>query len=224
MNKAELHIYYTDNYIGGREESRRLLEKALAVHTGDEERAKTLTGALKKGEHGKPYIEGFSCFSISHTGTIWAVLIVDCECGLDIQLSRKCDYGAIAGRWFAPEDAALIAAALDEEVDVLGHEDANEIDHEDAEAEKEPVKARDLFFRIWTRREALVKALGGTVYDSDIPAVIYDQEATGVQTVITDRQYSIIDIRLPDMQELYAAICCEAIGSNDKVSFISLQD
>ena len=58
-------IYYTDNFTGGREESRRLLEKALAVHTGDEKQAKKLTGALKKGEHGKPYIEGFSCFSIS---------------------------------------------------------------------------------------------------------------------------------------------------------------
>ena len=36
-------IYYTDNFTGGREESRRLLEKALAVHTGDEKQAKTLT-------------------------------------------------------------------------------------------------------------------------------------------------------------------------------------
>ena len=51
-------IYYTDKYNGGRGESHRLLEKAFAVHTGDEERAKTLIGAMKKGEHGKPYIEG----------------------------------------------------------------------------------------------------------------------------------------------------------------------
>ena len=102
-------IYYTDKFTGSREESHRLLEKALSVHTGDEEQAHRLTGALKRGEHGKPYIDGFSCFSISHTGNIWAVLIADRECGLDIQLGRKCDMSAIAKRWFAPEDAARIA-------------------------------------------------------------------------------------------------------------------
>ena len=199
-------IYYTDKYTGSREESRRLLKEALAVHTGNEEQAKTLTGALKKGEHGKPYIEGFSCFSISHTGNIWAVLIADCECGLDIQLSRKCDFGAIAGRWFAPKDAALIAAALDEE------------------AEKAPSKACDLFFRTWTRREALAKALGGTVYDSDLPSVLSDQDASGVQVVVADRQFSIIDITLPGMQELYSSVCCENTGLNDKIGFIHLAD
>ena len=84
-------IYYTDNFAGGREESHRLLGKALAAYTGDEQRAKALTEALKKGEHGKPFIEGFDCFSISHTGSIWAVLIAESECGLDVQTGRKCD-------------------------------------------------------------------------------------------------------------------------------------
>lgn len=138
-------IYYTDKYTGGREESHRLLGKALAVHTGDEQRAKTLTGALKKGEHGKPFIEGFDRFSISHTGGIWAVLIAESECGLDIQAGRKCDIKAIAERWFAPEDALSITSA-----------------------EKD---SSDAFFRIWVRREAFTKAFGGTVYDKDIPPV-----------------------------------------------------
>ena len=104
-------IYYTDKYENSRGESHELLRKALAVHTGDEKLAESLTGALKKGEHGKPYIDGFSCFSISHTGNFWAVLIAEHECGLDIQLGRKSDFRAIAERWFAPEDAASIAEA-----------------------------------------------------------------------------------------------------------------
>ena len=178
-------IYYTDNFAGSREESRGLLEKAITVHTGDENKAKTLSGALKKGEHGKPYIEGFSCFSISHSGGIWAVLVADRECGLDIQLSRKCDMKAISSRWFAPEDAANITG-------------------------------EDAFFRVWTRREALTKALGSTVYDPDLPAVL-----TG-EADIDGKRYFISDIRLPGMPELYAAVCTCDRGNVSELSFVCL--
>ena len=180
-------IYYTDKFTGSREESHRLLGKALAVHTGDEQKAKTMTGALKKGEHGKPFIEGFSCFSISHTGSIWAVLIADRECGLDIQNGRKCNRKAIAERWFAPEDAAKI----------------DETDHADSG------NADDVFFRIWTRREALTKALGGTVYDTDLPAV------SGEYVMINDNRYIIHDVQLPSMPEIYSAVC---IYNTDSIS------
>jgi phosphopantetheinyl transferase len=185
-------IYYTDNFTGGREESRRLLEKALAVHTGDEKQAKTLTGALKKGEHGKPYIEGFSCFSISHTGSIWAVLIADNECGLDIQLSRRCDFKGIAKRWYAPEDAVLI----------ISSDDA-------AKAQKE-------FFRIWTRREALTKALGRTVYDPDLPAVSDDDLNVG------GCDCNISDIDIPGMTDLHAAMCVYNNKEKTDLKFIRL--
>lgn len=165
-------IYYTDRFTGGREESRRLLMEACAAYTGDEEQAKTLIGALKKGEHGKPYIEGFSCFSVSHTGSIWAALFADRECGLDIQLGRKCDIMAISERFFAPQDKTGISSADD-------------------------------FFRVWTRREALVKALGGTVYDPDLPPV----SCGGAE--IGGIKYTILDSGIPGMPEVYAAICIE---------------
>ena len=179
-------IYYTDKYTGSRKESRRLLERSLGVHTGDEELAKTLIGALKKGEHGKPYIDGFSCFSISHTGSFWAVLIADRECGLDIQAGRKCDMRAIAKRWFAPEDAEAISA--------------------DSES------AADEFFCVWTRREALAKALGGTVYDTDLPAVLPGEAD------ISGRHYKLADIAFPgscsrDTVQIYAAVCIEGNSS-----------
>ena len=178
-------IYFTDEFAGGRDESRRLLKRALADHTGDEGRAETLIGALKKGEHGKPYIEGFSCFSISHTGGIWAVLVADCECGLDIQQSRKCDTKAIARRWFAPEDAAKITSCDD-------------------------------FFRVWTRREALTKALGGTVYDTGMPEVLKGNAD------IDGKRYIISDIRIPEMPEIYAAVCLREKSALSELSFIRL--
>lgn len=186
-------IYYTDKYAGSREESHRLLERALAVHTGDEERAKTLIDALKKGEHGKPFIEGSSCFSISHTGSIWAVLVADFECGLDIQHGRKCNMQAIAERWFAPEDTACIASLNTDSAD-----------------------AYDAFFRIWARREALTKALGGTVYDPDMPPV------SGSEVLIEGSRYIIQDIQIPDMPEIYAAVCVCCNGIMSEISFIRI--
>ena len=180
-------IYYTDKYTGGREESHRLLERAIAVYTADKSRAKTLIEAMKKGEHGKPFIEGFSCFSISHTGSIWAVLIANRECGLDIQHARKCDMQAVAERWFAPEDVLRVKTVNTDTVDA--------------------------FFRIWTRREALTKALGGTVYDPDLPPV------SDSDVRIEDRQFTIRDIHVPEMPELYAAVCICGGESMPELSF-----
>ena len=184
-------IYYTDGFESSREESHRLLEKALAAYTGDEKKAKKLIGSLKKGEHGKPYIEGFCCFSSSHTGSIWAVLIADRECGLDIQLGRNCDMKAIAERWFAPEDAAKTALLINENNS----------------------GAYDTFFRIWTRREALTKALGSTVYDPELPAV------SGEDALINGRRFVFQDIRLPGMPELYAAMCIHKTESVSEPGF-----
>lgn len=192
-------IYYTDKYTGCRDESHRLLAEAVAAHTGDPERADMLTAALKKGEHGKPYIEGFSCFSVSHTGSIWAVLIADCECGLDIQLSRDCNAAAIAERWFAAEDALKVRE--------LSLTDRDEGIRE--------------FFRLWARREALVKALGLTVYEPELPPVSYDGAfAEGRHFAVKDIEFP--DINTPHTAELYAAVCAEGNHSEDDICFCAM--
>lgn len=184
-------IYYTRNFKGGRAESRRLLVKAITEYTGDAGLAKQLVSGLKTGEHGKPYIEGFERFSISHTGGIWAVLIDTRECGLDIQLGKKCDIAAIAKRMYASEDAENIAS--------LNEED--------------PDKAFDEFFRLWTRREALVKAIGGSVYETELPSVSASNPVSELKS------YMILDICFPDMEtvdgaKLFGAVCVEDIKGN----------
>ena len=179
-------IYYTDNFRGGRGESRRLLRKSIAEYTGDAKRAEDLVSGLQTGENGKPYIEGFDRFSVSHTGGIWAVLIDIRECGLDIQLGRKSDAPAISRRIYAKEDAEKIASLHDED----------------------PEKAVDEFFRLWARREALTKAMGGTVYDTALPSVQADEfPVNGIS-------YRLSDICFPyagadDGKKLYAAVCVE---------------
>ena len=175
--------------MGGRAESRRLLRKSIAEYTGDAERAEELVSGIQTGENGKPYIEGFDCFSVSHTGGIWAVLIDIRECGLDIQFSKRADTLAISRRIYAAEDADNIAALHEED----------------------PEKAKDRFFGLWARREALTKALGGTVFDEDLPSV-----QTEVLSV-NGSSYRISDISLPvtdpgDGEKLYAAVCAENTG------------
>ena len=188
-------IYYNTEFKGGRPESRRLLEKAFARHTGDPALATELISKLKTGDQGKPYIDGFCRFSVSHTGSVWAVLVDPEECGLDIQLGRKCDAKAIAARVFAPEDVARLTELSAKYTDA----DRNAETSADTAASRE----RDLFFRIWARREALAKALGGTAFDSALPPVL-----TG-RAEVNGKVYTITDISFPDMPDLYAAVCFE---------------
>ena len=185
-------IYYTEDFAGGRDESHRLLAEAISEYTGDG--AGELTAGMHAGENGKPYIDGFDFFSISHTGKIWAVLFCENECGLDIQLAKKCDAVSIAGRFYHPDDAAAVTSAYSED----------------------PQNGSDEFFRIWARREALVKAAGGSVADSGIPSVLGDSVTYG------GASYSIRDIQLPGMPEVFAAVCIKGDTIAEKGLFTEL--
>lgn len=173
-------IYYTHAFGNTKGESHRLLEKAVTAYAASMDTpcdAAGMVASMKTGEYGKPYIPGFVPFSISHSGNTWAVLIGG-E-GLDIQYPRRVDAAAVSLRFFAPEDSGLIRGILD--------------DGEGAE---------DAFFRLWTRREALVKAAGTSVAGTDIPSVINDTaEYDGVD-------YHIEDVEIPG-GKLYAAVCTE---------------
>ena len=143
-------IYYTHKYKELNCESHDLLEIAIGDYIGNREKAKELVANMKRdlshGYEGKPYIEGFDKFSISHSEKSWAVLIDRRECGLDIQYERLCDYKGISKRFFNFEDAAYIEG----------------LDMETSLAE---------FFRVWTKREAFTKAIGTSAFTQDFPAV-----------------------------------------------------
>lgn len=172
-------MYYTLSGYGSPRDSHRLLMDAIGEYSGDTEKAGALVKSLKTGESGKPYIEGFDQFSISHSGRAWAVLFCDKECGLDIQYEKKSDVTRLAGRWYDPADAEAVgkAAAVSEEC------------------------GRKEFFRLWARREALVKAIEGTVYDASLPSVSGDIVAAD------GREFIIKDISLEGGEDIHAAIC-----------------
>ena len=163
-------IYYTHGFSGAKGESHELLKKAIAEYKGDELLAGRLVASLKRqGQFGKPVIDGFDCFSISHSNNTWAVLFAGAECGLDIQYSRKCNEEQIARRFYSPEEAMRT----------------------------------DEFFRIWARREALVKAFGGSVAETDLPPVLQDEVACD------GRIWDLFDVNIPDAKDLSAAVCIQ---------------
>ncbi|MBQ6624051.1 MAG: 4'-phosphopantetheinyl transferase superfamily protein [Mogibacterium sp.] len=174
-------IYYTHKYKELNCESHELLELAIGDYIGNREKAKELVAEMKRDNshefEGKPYIEGFDKFSISHSEKSWAVLIDERECGMDIQYERICDHRGIARRFFNVEDAVFIEG----------------LDAEDSLAE---------FYGVWTKREAFTKALGTSVFTQDFPPF-----ALHTSTVHGDDRYYISNIEIPDGEKLYAAIC-----------------
>ena len=188
-------IYYTHSYGNRKGESHRLLQLAIARYLtengyrGDaaETESAALTASLRtEGEYGKPVIPGFAPFSISHSNDTWAVLIAEAgdgaeRCGLDIQYRRNTAAVSVAKRFYAPEDAEMVSEAM-----AGGGEGA----------------AEDVFFRLWARREALVKAAGGSVAGTDFPAV------NGDAAVFRDTEYILADVKIPGTG-LYAAVCSD---------------
>ena len=83
-------------------------------------------------EHGRPWAPGVS-FNVSHSGAIGLIAVAegDRRVGVDVEQVRPdTDFRALAARFFHPDEARAIG------------------------------DRRDAFFRCWTRKEAVVKALG----------------------------------------------------------------
>lgn len=94
------------------------------------------------GEHGKPFalVDGHSApvsFNISHSGTHGLIAVAPRgELGVDVEIrSPRRDFDGLGRSVFGPNEQVALAAKL-------GHEKAQ------------------LFFSLWTMKEALIKALG----------------------------------------------------------------
>lgn len=185
-----MKIYYTHAF-NNNKDSHRLLEHAISEHLNRD--SGELLSELKTGELGKPYIEGFDGFSISHSEKTWAVLFDSSECGLDIQYHKKLNYMPIAQRWFHKDEVRIISELK----------------------EKSDEKGLNEFFRIWTRREALIKALGRSIVDSGLASTVPDN------VNIEGSFWQIIDLEMPETENISAAIC---VSSTDEVEWINMSE
>ena len=84
--------------------------------------------------NGKPYheLQGLPSFSMTHSGDLVVLLVSHGEAGVDLERERPLDSVSLARRYFSEEEARLLGYSPD------------------------PA----LFFRLWTCREAAIKADG----------------------------------------------------------------
>ena len=187
-----IEIYYYNNYTGNKEDSHELLRKAMMQRS---EEVDELIADMKIGEMGKPSIPGYDDFSISHSESSWAVAFNDKYCGLDIQFSKKADCIKIAEKWFHEEEVEAVKGAATSE------ESRKEIG---TGGDDEAIgDCADAFFRIWARREALVKAVGTSIVNSHLPSTLGDE------VEFEGKKWIIKDVELPGIE--HAAVCAETV-------------
>lgn len=122
-----------------------------------------------KGERGKPSLAEYPDvkYNLSHADGIAACVVGDRECGIDCEKVRPFRPNVLK-RAFSENEKALIGSAPENERDLL-------------------------FFRLWTLKEAYVKALGvGIAYPLDTVEFSFDGD--NIVTDIKDcsfRQYII---------------------------------
>jgi 4'-phosphopantetheinyl transferase len=153
---------------------------------------------FRYGAHGKPALSPARpapCFNLSHSGGLAALAIAGCDVGIDIEKVRPVD-GAVAERFFsARENAAL-----------RGLHGAD---------------WRDAFYRCWTRKEAVVKALGKGLslrlasFDVSVaPSASLLLRLEGCRDAAS--QWSIVDVALP--RGLVGAIAARTMGRGVSVT------
>lgn len=120
---------------------RLLLKQALCDLAAEE--ADVILPRIRSTESGKPYAEGVQFdFSPTHTKGLVALAVGDCgPIGLDAEAPRGRDISRLAraaDRWFTPAENRRVQAAM----------------------RNRPHKAEEVFLRVWTAKEALVKRTG----------------------------------------------------------------
>ena len=112
---------------------RAALRRVLALYVG----ADAAALPLAVGAHGKPLLAGGPAFNLSHSGERALCAVSGrATVGIDLERMRPMPNAPeLAKRFFSPTEAAVIAAA-------------------------NGMRSDALFFRCWTRKEAVLKALG----------------------------------------------------------------
>ena len=141
---------------------------------------------LQRTEKGKPFIvfagsgEPVPCLhvSVSHSGGLWACVVSDRPCGLDLQELRPVAEDRLARRFFFPAEGAYVKNA-----GLRG------------------------FYEIWTRREALAKytGLGFFGMSGDRPMLVDDTGQPAERVMWDGRTVVFEEIPAP---EGFMAVWC----------------
>ncbi|WP_329521032.1 4'-phosphopantetheinyl transferase family protein [Spirillospora sp. NBC_01491] len=147
-----------------------------------------------RGPHGKPRLAGTDShlrFNLSHAGELGLVAVTTRgEVGVDVDLPRSgMPVRSFAARYFPEAEADMVAGAG-------------------------PSQARAAFLRLWTRKEAVVKAAGGRVVQGlRLPVATSGSGAASGAIVVRDPTgtiagtWSVQDLPMPG--EYAAAVAVE---------------
>ena len=180
LNKceSEVHIWYFDlpgGRIGGRRTAQEKTREVLARYLG----VAPHTLHFERESRGKPLLHPSDrlSFNLSHAGSQGLLAVTyGPRIGVDIEALRPLiDPLGLAKRFFSPAEAEVLAALVD------------------------PLSA---FFRAWVRKEAYLKALGGTVpswlsrfavsVGEGDPRIIWSELEPGMES-----RFSLVDIDSP---------------------------
>ena len=143
--------------------SRAALRRTLATLRGCDPAALP----LETGVNGKPFLPHGPEFNLSHSGPVALFAVADFPVGVDVEAMRSVDDG-LAGLVFTDAEQAYYRGL--------------------------PAEQREAaFFRGWTRKEALIKAVGGSIAALQSITVLPDHCGAGdcrVQDLIAPPGYT----------------------------------
>jgi 4'-phosphopantetheinyl transferase len=127
------------------------------------------------GPQGKPHVRGGDSihFNISHSHHWWVIAVSrERDVGIDVEdWQRSIDIDRVAARLFAPEEVAVLQSLQGDQ-------------------------RRRAFFRVWTSREAVVKAMGEGIFASGHKFVV-EADPTQPARVFGD-ELSLEEIKMED--------------------------
>lgn len=109
------------------------------------------------GPDGKPYLtDGAFYFSLSHSGDYVICAVSEAETGADIQEKKEADYRKLVNRFFSEREKEAFASCYSER------------------------ERRDLFYLLWTRKEAWGKLTGRGLLEGLDRMDVLDNKPPGV--------------------------------------------
>ena len=130
--------------------------------------------AYRYGTLGKPYFRDLPlCFSLSHSGEAVFLAASEAEIGADIQHVTNADWKNLAERFYGRTD--LDRMGICENNDIMGEvaeKPGSAISH-GTDSSFGDAEKRELFYQLWTRKEAYGKLTGEGVYkylDREVPS------------------------------------------------------
>ncbi len=172
--------------MSGHSDSHKLLLDCARIHTGFPHNE--LSVIRERGK--KPYFAHHPeiHFSVSHSGNCWICAYAESDIGVDIQICGNMTRAAkLADRFFHHDEALAVKNA----------------ENPDA-----------VFFKIWSRKEAVVKMLG-----IGIDASFSSFSVLGETSELMSRRIQISDISLPFPESHCAAIACQELCGSKIIFF-----